>query len=139
MEVQRFLDFGYYQDVKIEDVTVGGFSAKRLSFSRNPDWVEASMGYTASSFTEAHCLILIDYQDVVIANWGGMLVDVSAPEKTRSAIGPILDDPEVQALIGNLQFAQPSTEKTASSPASRCASPSAGAWATTARAPSGPA
>ena len=116
VEVQRFLDFGYYQDVKIEDITVGGFSAKRLSFSRNPDWVEASMGYTASSFTEAHCLILIDYQDVVIANWGGMLIDVSAPEKTKSAIGPILDDPELQALIGYLEFAQPATDMTASIP-----------------------
>lgn len=116
VEVQRFLDFGYYQDVKIEDVSVGGFSAKRLSFSRNPDWDEPSMGYTASSFTEAHCVILIDYQNVVIANWGGMLIDVSAPPKTKSAIQPILDDPDVQTLIGNLQFAQPSTEMTASIP-----------------------
>ncbi len=116
VEVQRFLDFGYYQDVKIEDIDLAGYAAKRLSFSRNPDWVEASMGYTASDFTEPHCIILVDYRDVVIANYGGLMIDVSAPKKSTGSIQPILDDPDVQILLNNLQFAAPSTEMTASIP-----------------------
>ena len=116
VEVQRFLDFGYYQDVKIEDIDLAGYAAKRLSFSRNPDWVEASMGYTASAFTEPHCILLVDYQNVVIANYGGMMIDVSAPKKSTGSIQPILDDPDVQILLNNLQFAAPSTEMTASIP-----------------------
>lgn len=116
VEVQRFLDFGYYQDVQVEDFSLGGYPGKRLSFSRNPDWVEASMGYTASSFTEPHCIILLDYTDVVIANYGGLMIDVSAPEKSTGSIQPILEDPDVRTLLENLQFAEPSTGKVASIP-----------------------
>ncbi|MBR3475261.1 MAG: leucine-rich repeat domain-containing protein [Oscillospiraceae bacterium] len=115
-DVQRMLDFGYYQDVQIEEIDLAGYAAKRLSFSRNPDWVEASMGYTALDYTEAHCILLVDYTDVVVANFGGLLIDVSAPEKTMSDIRPILEDPDVKILLENLEFAAPATEKTASIP-----------------------
>ena len=115
-DVQRMIGFDYYQDVRIEEIDLAGYAAKRLSFSRNPDWVEASMSYTALDYTEAHCILLVDYTDVVVASFGGMLIDVSAPEKTKSDIRPILEDPDVQTLLENLEFAAPETEKTASIP-----------------------
>ena len=109
VEVRSFLDFGYYQDVQIEDLSLGGYSGKKLSFSRNPDWVEKEQGYT-SSYTEPHCLMILDYRDVVIANYGGLLIDISGPEKSTGEIGPILADPDVKILTEYLQFAEPSTE-----------------------------
>lgn len=113
--VRSFQDFGYYQDVQIEDLSLGGYSGKKLSFSRNPDWVEKEQGYT-SSYTEPHCLMILDYQDVVIANYGGLFIDISAPEKSTGDIGPILADPDVKILTEYLQFAEPSTQMLGSIP-----------------------
>lgn len=114
-EVRSLLNFGYYQDVQIEDLSLGGYSGKKLSFSRNGDWVEKEQGYT-SSYTEPHCLMILDYQDVVIANYGGLFIDISAPEKSAGDIGPILADPDVKILTEHLQFAEPSTEMRSSIP-----------------------
>ena len=107
--VQSLLDFGYYEDVQIEDLSLGGYSGKKLSFSRNPDWVEREQGYT-SFYTEPHCLMILDFKDVVVANYGGLFIDIAAPEDSRGAIGPILNDPDVKLLTEYLQFAAPSTE-----------------------------
>ena len=107
--VQRILDFGYYQDVQIEDLSLGGYSGKKLSFSRNPNWVEKEQGYT-SFYTEPHCLMILDYEDVVIANYGGLFIDISAPEESRGKIAPILDDPDVKLLTEYLEFAAPTAE-----------------------------
>ena len=113
--VESFRDFGYYADIEVEDTSFGGYPALRVSFSRNPDWVEATMGYT-TSYTEPHQIYVIDYTDVVIAGWGGLRIDVSAPEKSTADLSAILADPDVQTLLGHVQFAQPSTELTASIP-----------------------
>ena len=113
--VESFRDFGYYADIEVEDTSFGGYPALRVAFSRNPDWVEATMGYTAS-YTEPHQIYVIDYTDVVIAGWGGLRIDVSAPEKSTADLSAILADPDVQTLLGHVQFAQPSTELTASIP-----------------------
>ncbi len=115
VEVESLQTFGYYQNVQIEELTVGGYPATRLSFSRNPDWVEASMGYTAS-YTESHCLLLVDYAGAAIGSAGGLFVDVSAPENSRDPLEPILADARVQTLLSNLRFHEATTELSASIP-----------------------
>ncbi len=106
-----FADFGYYRDPVTEETELGGRKAWRFAFSRNPDWVEASMGYTAS-YTEANSFWVVDFGDDVIAGHTGLLIDVSAPEKTTENLGAILADGDLQILLGHLEFAAPMEDRT---------------------------
>ena len=108
VSVERFQDFGYYQDISIDEFDYNGYPAVQFSFSRNPDWVETTMGYT-TSYTEPHCITMIDYRDVVIGPWGGLMIDVSAPLKSKADLNAILADPDVQTLIQHVQFHEAST------------------------------
>lgn len=107
--------FGYYRNVISDEdrsAAFGGgkFKVSYFSLERNPDWVEATQGYTAF-FTEANAFYLIDYGDTMIGPWGGLEIQIAAPEKTTDPIAPIVTDEHVRILTENLEFREsPSTQ-----------------------------
>ena len=116
---ERNKDFGYYQNVEIEDLSdafaEGRFKVTYLGLERNPDWVEAEMGYT-TSYKEAHAFYLFDYGDIMIGPWGGMEIHIEAAENTTDPLDPILNDKRVQMLLGDLRFEEGTSEQIVSIP-----------------------
>ena len=101
--MDRFRTMGNYQNIETKETTVGPYAASRFTFEMNPDWVDAKQGYT-TSYREPHALYVVDYGDAVVGTWGGLLIDVAAPENTRGSLTAILEDADVQTLLGNLTF-----------------------------------
>ncbi len=100
-------NFGYYQNVVIEDRT-GEYADKSIkvtyvAFERNPDWNSAQQGYTTGA-QEAHAYWLFDYGDTYIGPWGGLAIEAALPEKTTDPIAPVLADKNLVTLIGNNEF-----------------------------------
>ncbi len=107
---EQLASFGYYQNVTAEqdrsaEFADGKFKVTYYALERNPDWNEASQGYT-TSYTQAVAFYLYDFGDTLIGPWGGLEVCISAPEKTTDPIGPILEDEQVQILTGLLAFVE---------------------------------
>nr|MCR4906862.1 leucine-rich repeat domain-containing protein [Clostridiales bacterium] len=113
--MDRFRTMGNYQNVEAKATTVGPYAANCYSFEMNPDWVDAQQGYT-TSYHEPHALYVVDYGDAVVGQWGGLLINVAAPEKTRGSLTAILEDPDVQMLLGNLTFHEGTAMPTVSVP-----------------------
>lgn len=111
--------FGYYQNAVVEDRTSAygrsGIKVTYCAFERNPQWVEASMGYTTGA-TEAHAYLLFDYGDTIIGEWGGMEVELSLPTKSTDPLQPVLDEYEVQVLMNEIEFVESSAQKEVSIP-----------------------
>ncbi len=111
--------FGYYQNVTVEDRTAAygrsGVKVTFLSFERNPDWHEASQGYTAGA-TEPHAYLLFDYGDTIIGEWGGLEVELALPKKSTDPIAPVLSDERVQTLMNGIEFIESAAQKEVSIP-----------------------
>lgn len=101
--MDNFRKMGNYQNVETSETTVGGYKATLCSFEMNPDWEDAKQGYT-TSYHEPHALYVVDYGDDVVGQFGGLFIDVAAPEKTRGALAEITGDADVQCLLQNLSF-----------------------------------
>ncbi|MBQ5986359.1 MAG: leucine-rich repeat domain-containing protein [Clostridia bacterium] len=100
-------DFGYYQNVVIEDrtgvYTDSAIKVTYLAFERNPDWVPAKQGYTTGA-QEAHAYWIFNYGDTYIGPWGGLIVQLSLPEKTTDPLAPVLEDKNLLTLLENNEF-----------------------------------
>lgn len=101
--MENLSTMGNYQNVETATTTLGGFAAYYYAFEMNPDWVDAKQGYTLS-YHEPHVLYVLDYGDKVIGSWGGLFIDIAAPERERVELAPIIEDEEVQTLLNNLTF-----------------------------------
>ncbi len=99
-------DFGYYRNLREEEVEIGPYKAFFCSFDRNPDWNSATQGYTAS-YTEAHAFWVVDYGDDVISGFTGLQLNLSVPEDSLDDIEPLLEDEDVRTLLDNLVFGTP--------------------------------
>ena len=103
--LERFTGMGNYQNVVTEDTVLNDFATKYYSFEMNPDWEDAKQGYT-TSYQEPHAFYILDYGDTVIGAWGGLFIDIAAPEKQRVSLDSFLYDEDVQTLLMNLSFAE---------------------------------
>ncbi len=125
--MDRFRTMGNYQNIEISATSIGTYGANCYSFEMNPDWVDAEQGYT-TSYHEPHALYVVDYGDAVVGEWGGLLINISAPEKSRGSLASILEDADVQALLGNLVFHEGTAMPTVSIPGLTVAFPAR--WST---------
>lgn len=100
-------DFGYYKNVVIEDRTgvyVGdAIKTTYFAFERNTDWVESTQGYTTGA-REPHAYLLFDYGDVIIGEWGGLLVEIALPEKSTDPLAPVMEDNDVLTLLDGIDL-----------------------------------
>ena len=101
--MDSFKTMGNYQNIEASAVTLSGYSTDYFSFEMNPDWDDATQGYTLS-YHEPHAFYVVNYGDAVVGEWGGLLIDIAAPEKTRGSLSAITDDDDVKTLVNNIVF-----------------------------------
>ena len=101
--MENFRTMGNYQNVETADTSVGGYQASYFGFEMNPDWEDAKQGYT-TSYHEPHALYVVDFGDDVVGQWGGLLIDVAAPERQRVPLSGITGDDRVQTLLQYIEF-----------------------------------
>ena len=101
--MEQFRTMGNYQNVETEETKIGGYSTTYASFEMTPDWKDAEQGYT-TSYHEPHVFYVVDYGDAVVGQWGGLLINVAAPENARVELAPILEDEDLRCLLDNLSF-----------------------------------
>ena len=108
-------DFGYFQDVSLENTSVGGYDAVCFSLSRNPDW-DTKTNASSLMFQEAHQITLVDFGDATILGWGGVMIDLSGAKTSTTPLSELLADPDVQTILENIEFYEPSEGRDVSIP-----------------------
>ena len=101
--MDNFRTMGNYQNIETTETEIGGYRTSYFGFEMNPDWVDAEQGYT-TSYHEPHALYVVDYGDDVVGEWGGLCIDVAAPERERVPLSAITGDDDVQTLLQYIEF-----------------------------------
>ena len=101
--MNNFRTMGNYQNVETKETVIGGYKAAYYGFEMNPGWDDAKQGYT-TSYHEPHAIYVVDYGDDVVGSWGGLFIDIAAPEKTRGSLSAMTEDPDVIDLLKYVEF-----------------------------------
>jgi len=99
----------FYKSVLIEDTELMGFPALHTEITLDPDHQDVF----SSSYQEAHAIWVVDYGDTLVGPWGGLSIDISAPEDSADTdASDLVNDPDVQTVLGSLEAHASSEEKT---------------------------
>ena len=98
---------GFYLDTINEERTYGEFKDLYCSFNTDTNWDYGRQGYPFGE-RESHAYHIIDYGDVMIGEWAGLKIEVTATEAS-TVIEELMADETVSVIVNKLAFEEGKT------------------------------